>query len=151
MTTYKRVPLEATEEQWGGLARDIMMAFDLGAKSPKSILEQLERMRCTWAELPQWLRDELRDPNSTSVLSKGTRCILIYRAMVEDAPLDVPTKGEALRSAADQLLNGTIIGSCTHDDNSLSEIADALPSDLSWAKQNLHNHVKLLRRALAKE
>lgn len=151
MTTYKRVPLEATEEQWSGLARDLMMAFDLGAKSAKSMLEQ---MRYTWDELPQWLRDELHDPHSTSVLSKGTRCVLIYRAMVEDGPLDVPTEHAelvALRSAADQLLNGTIIGSCTHDDNSLSEIANALPSDLSWAKQNLRNHVKLLRQALAKE
>lgn len=80
---YALVPIDPTEEQWGGLARDIMMAFDLGGKSPASLLAN---MRLRWEELPEWMRKELHDPESTAVLSKGTRAVLIYRAMLAASP-----------------------------------------------------------------
>lgn len=79
---YALVPVEPTEEQWGGLARDIIMAFDLGGKSPASLLAN---MRLKWGELPEWMRKELHDPESNAVLSKGTRAVLIYRAMLAAA------------------------------------------------------------------
>ena len=79
---YALVPIDPTEEQWGGLARDIMMAFDLGGKSPASLLAN---MRFSWEDLPEWMRKELHDPESTAVLSKGTRAVLIYRAMLAAA------------------------------------------------------------------
>lgn len=85
---YALVPVEPTEEQWGGLARDIMMAFDLGGKSPASLLKN---MRLKWGELPEWMRKELNDPESNAVLSKGTRAVLIYRAMLAAAPQAVAT------------------------------------------------------------
>lgn len=73
------VPVEATEEQWGGLARDIMLAFDMNAKSPALLINTLTNLG---HEIPQWLIDEVKDPASTHVLSKGTRAVIIYRAMI---------------------------------------------------------------------
>lgn len=100
---YVRVPIEPTEEQWGGLARDIIMAFDLGGKSPASLLAN---MRLRWEELPEWMRKELHDPESTAVLSKGTRAVLIYRAMLAAAPqaaaAQVPDLMAQLRTLAKQ-------------------------------------------------
>lgn len=73
------VPLIPTEIQWQGLARDIMLAFDMNCKSPVLLIGCLRKFG---HEVPQWLLDEVRDPTSTGVLSKGTRVVLIYRAMV---------------------------------------------------------------------
>lgn len=76
---FALVPVEPTEEQWGGLARDIMLAFDMNAKSPALLINVLTNLG---HEIPQWLRDEIKDPESTYVLSKGTRAVIIYRAML---------------------------------------------------------------------
>lgn len=73
------VPLEPTEQQWSGLARDIMMGYDLGAKSPRALLQHLQ---FSGATAPEWLRHELGDGTGEAVLSKGSRCVLIYKAMV---------------------------------------------------------------------
>lgn len=73
------VPIEPTEEQWGGLARDIMMGYDLGAKSPRELLKHLH---FSGTNAPEWLQHELGDGTSEAVLSKGSRCVLIYKAMV---------------------------------------------------------------------
>ena len=82
------VPLIPTELQWGGLARDIMMAFDMDAKSPAPLIKTLKNRG---HEIPQWFLDEVKDPESTHVLSKGTRVVLIYRAMVDAAQLEGAT------------------------------------------------------------
>lgn len=73
------VPIEPTEQQWAGLARDIMMGYDLGAKSPRALLKHLHFSGTT---APEWLQRELGDGTSEAVLSKGSRCVLIYKAMV---------------------------------------------------------------------
>lgn len=74
-------PWLPTEEMWGGLARQIMMWLDFdGRPTPESLLKHLER--CA-EEIPQWLRDEPEMQNPNHVLSKGTRCVLLYRAMVD--------------------------------------------------------------------
>ncbi len=76
------VPIEPTEDQWGGLARDILMAFDMGSKTPAKLLDHLEKVG---REIPQWLRDEGEMKDVDHVISKGTRAVIIYRAMLAAA------------------------------------------------------------------
>lgn len=78
---------EPTEEMWGGLARDIMMAFEMGQKTPASLREHLRRVGRT---VPDWLADELGRQYRDGVLSKGTRCVLIYKAMLAAEPAKAP-------------------------------------------------------------
>ena len=73
------VPVEPTAEMLGGLARSIMLAFDINAKSPALLINVLTNLG---HEIPQWLRDEIKDPESNYALSKGTRAVIIYRAML---------------------------------------------------------------------
>jgi hypothetical protein len=84
---YKLVPVVPTEEQWGGLARDIIMWMDCyeggGNKTPRNLFKHLEALG---RKVPQWLRDESEMKNLDSVPSKGTRAAIIYRAMLEVAP-----------------------------------------------------------------
>jgi hypothetical protein len=84
---WKLVPEEPTEAQWGELARDIMLAFDMSCKSPALLLNFLKNVG---REIPKWLLDEVRDPASTHVLSKGTRVVIIYRAMLAATPAPAP-------------------------------------------------------------
>jgi hypothetical protein len=76
------VPLVPTEAQWDGLARDIMMWLDMGDKTPRALFQHLERIG---RDVPQWLKHEPELQCLDHVPSKGTRCAIIYRAMVEDA------------------------------------------------------------------
>lgn len=82
-TGTKVVPLVPTEAQWNGLARSIIMAFDMDAKTPRKLLKHLER---SGVDVPQWMRDEHEMQHLDHTISKGTRATLVYRAMVEDAP-----------------------------------------------------------------
>lgn len=78
------VPLMPTEEMWGGLARDIVMAMDMGCMRPRQLFKHLEMCG---TEIPQWLRDEAEMQSPDHMPSKGTRATLIYRAMLAAAPL----------------------------------------------------------------
>ncbi|WP_454798513.1 hypothetical protein [Novosphingobium lindaniclasticum] len=69
-------------DNWDGLARSIMMAFDMGGKAPSDLFRHLERVG---QPIPQWMRDEAEMKHLNRTISKGTRCVLIYRAMAEDA------------------------------------------------------------------
>ena len=78
------VPKIPTEDQWGGLSRSIMMWLDMyegSSKTPKNLFKHLE---LSGVKVPAWLKDEPEMKNLDSVLSKGTRCAIIYRAMLED-------------------------------------------------------------------
>jgi hypothetical protein len=78
------VPLEPSPDQWGGLARQIMMWLDCGAPyTPRSLLDHLGR--CS-EQIPDWLRDEYEMKALDHSMSKGTRCVLIYRAMIAARP-----------------------------------------------------------------
>jgi hypothetical protein len=67
---------------WGGLARSIMMWMSFGPPhTPRTLLQHLER---TGAEIPRWLLDEPEMQSLDHSMSKGTRCVLIYRAMIWD-------------------------------------------------------------------
>jgi len=83
MTKWKLVPVEPTELQWGGLARKIIMAWDMGCDTPRNFFECLS---ASGTQIPQWLRDEPEMQNLDHVPSKGTRAAIIYRAMLESAP-----------------------------------------------------------------
>lgn len=85
------VPLVPTEAQWGGLARAIMMWLDMSPKTPRALFKHLER---SGREIPQWLRDDAEMKALDHVPSKGTRCAIIYRAMLDDHLLASQTSGE---------------------------------------------------------
>lgn len=69
-----------SEAVWGGLARAIMMWLDIGDKTPAALFQHLAR---TGEAIPQWLKDEPEMQALNHVPSKGTRCVIIYRAMLE--------------------------------------------------------------------
>lgn len=75
-------PVEPTEVQWNGLARAIMMWMDLfpGKKTPRNLFDHLTR---SGQQIPQWLKDEPEMQALDHVPSKGTRCCIIYKAMIE--------------------------------------------------------------------
>lgn len=82
---WKLVPSIPTEDQWGGLARDMTMWLDMdGRKTAGSLFKHLERCGTS---IPQWLRDEPEMKNLDHVPSKGTRVTVIYRAMLQAAPV----------------------------------------------------------------
>lgn len=68
------------EEAWSGLARQMMMGLDMGALTPRKLFAYLTRSGCP---IPDWLRDEPEMRQLDHVPSKGTRAVLIYRAMLE--------------------------------------------------------------------
>lgn len=73
---------EPTEEQWGGLARHIIMWMDMQPKTPRALFTHLER---SGVDVPQWLRDEPEMQALDHVPSKGTRAAIVYRAMIDAA------------------------------------------------------------------
>ncbi len=74
------VPRIATEKMWNGLARAIVMWMDMHPKTPRALFKHLESIG---EPIPQWLRDELEMTSLDHVPSKGTRAVIIYRAMIE--------------------------------------------------------------------
>jgi hypothetical protein len=85
LVAMPRVP---TEVQWDGLARAIMMWLDMHPKTPRALFQHL---KASGRDIPEWLRDEDEMKALDHVPSKGTRCVLIYRAMVEDELSARPT------------------------------------------------------------
>lgn len=79
------------EAAWSGLARDLMMAFDMGCRTPREIFQHLDRCGKL---IPQWLRDEGEMKHLDHVPSKGTRAVIIYRAMLEPAMADLYRTGQ---------------------------------------------------------
>jgi hypothetical protein len=85
-SNLKLVPLVPTEEMYSGLARNIMTAFDLGCRTLSELLKHLGRIE---GKIPDWMFEgEMEALHKT--ISKDTRCYLIYRAMVEGAPVVIP-------------------------------------------------------------
>lgn len=80
--SWRSVPVEPTEEQWGGLARDIVMW--MRAYSDHSSDTLFKHLRLCGATIPEWLTKECDTGRHT--LPKGTVAAIIYKAMVEAAP-----------------------------------------------------------------
>lgn len=83
MTDFVTVPVEPTEQQWGGLARRLIVWMDMfhDNLTPANLFDY---MRVNGTAIPQWLRDEPEMQALNSVPSAGTRAMLIYKAMVYD-------------------------------------------------------------------
>ena len=93
MTKWKLVPVEPTELQWGGLARKIIMAWDMGSDTPRKLFGYLGS---SGNPIPQWLQDEPEMKNLDHVPSKGTRAAIIYRSMLEAAQQPEPLSDERI-------------------------------------------------------
>ncbi len=75
---YVLVPVEPTELQWGGLARDIVMWMECyQTRSADSLLKHLRRCG---TEIPKWLMDEAKGGSHS--IDKGTVAAIIYKAMI---------------------------------------------------------------------
>lgn len=70
------------EAAWDGLARDIVMWHDCYANklTPRTLFKHLDLVG---TEVPQWLRDEPEMQNLDHTISKGTRAVIIHRAMLD--------------------------------------------------------------------
>ena len=87
---------EPTGEMWGGLARDVMLGLDLGLNTPGTMRTHLKRLG---REIPAWLEDEFSRTGGDSVMSKGTRVSIIYKAMRAAKP--VKTEAEWMKVFAE--------------------------------------------------
>lgn len=88
-TTARIAPWTPPEAAWEGLARDIVMWHDCYANklTPRTLLKHLDLVG---TEVPQWLRDEPEMQNLDHVISKGTRAVIIYRAMLQGCLPAIP-------------------------------------------------------------
>lgn len=89
---FALVPLEPTEAQWGGLARDIVFAWRFSKWTAAGMFEFI---RSAGHDVPDWMRAMMPgSPDAT--ISKGTCAVILYRAMIEAARQDSATtnKGE---------------------------------------------------------
>lgn len=73
------VPWEPTEAMWSGLARSIFRAWDLSCLTPRKLFGSLEQ---SGEKIPDWLRNEPEMRSLDRVPSKGTRAVIIYKAML---------------------------------------------------------------------
>lgn len=83
LDVFIQVPLEATDCQWDGLARDLMMWIDLSSSrpTPRKLFDHLDNCG---RDCPDWIKSEPEMDNLDEVVSKGSRCVLIYKAMLLD-------------------------------------------------------------------
>lgn len=93
---YRTVPIEPTEEMWGGLARAIMMWIDLSGSGQKLPRDLLNHLRRSGVEVPPWLKSEAEMKALDHSMSKGSRCVLIYKAMLMNAPRGLQNESEGL-------------------------------------------------------
>ena len=77
---YALVPIEPTKTQWGFLARDIILWMEMDRPTPEKLFKHLKMLG---REIPNWLINEHEMKNMGAVPSKGTRAVLIYKAMLE--------------------------------------------------------------------
>lgn len=74
-------PWTPPERMWGGLARAMMMWLGYERPTPRALFQHL---KSCGHEIPKWLTEESEMKSLDHVPSKGTRCVLIYRAMLWD-------------------------------------------------------------------
>lgn len=74
------VPRVPSEAMWGGLARAIIMAWDMDCRTPRKLFKDLEM---SGHQIPDWLRNEPEMQAVDHVPSKGTRAVILYTAMIE--------------------------------------------------------------------
>lgn len=77
--------IDPPESMWNGLARKIMMWLDFDNRTWSSLFHHLKH---TLDLTPQWIKDEQRAERLDKIPSKGTRVVLIYKAMLQDLDPD---------------------------------------------------------------
>jgi hypothetical protein len=85
------VPLDAPEAMWTGIPRMIMLWLDFNQPTPRKLFDLLRR---TGHDVPEWMKAEGELQAKDHVPSKGTRCVLIYRAMLENWMAANPIRGK---------------------------------------------------------
>jgi hypothetical protein len=75
------VPRDAPLSMWDGLPRHLMMWLSFEHPTPRTLFAH---MKALGYEIPAWMEEEGELKALDHVPSKGTRCVLIYRAMVEN-------------------------------------------------------------------
>jgi hypothetical protein len=80
---------EPDEAMWGGLARQMMLWLGFERATPRTLFTHLQS---SGYEIPQWLRDEPEMQALDHVPSKGTRCVLIFRAMLDSISQPSPAQ-----------------------------------------------------------
>jgi len=89
--TREHRAFELLSESWDGLPRQIIMAFDINAKTPRKLLAHLT---LCGEKIPDWLRDEPEMKSLDHVISKGTRVVILMKS-VQDAALAFVDKQDA--------------------------------------------------------
>ena len=103
--TDRIAPWTPSGDAWGGLARDIIMWHDIyQERTPRSLLKHLDRVG---AEIPMWLLDEPEMKSLDNAISKGTRAVIIYRAMLQDAQAATAPAPSASPAASTEALTET--------------------------------------------
>lgn len=90
------LPQEPTEAMWDGLARQIIFWMDMHPKTPRALFNHL---KSSGYEIPTWLRDEFKNHSLDHTPPKGTRVVMVYRAMIDSyikSLSDSDTSSEAL-------------------------------------------------------
>lgn len=114
--TFKFLPETPTKEMWDSLARDIVMwhdCYQASLKTPENLFFHLKNIGYKNEDIPQWLKDEPEMKNLKSVPSKGTRAVIIYKAMwhaMQTHPAikaNVKVNSGALQLALNSLQRGT--------------------------------------------
>ena len=77
---------EPSDEQWGELARDLMMWLDMADNRPTGAL-LYRHLKRVGREIPAWLYDEI--PDIDHVPSKGNRVVAVYKAMLSESRVDL--------------------------------------------------------------
>ena len=83
---WKLVPIEPTETQFGGIARDIIQWLRFTESKNQHSESLVKWLRDMGNEIPAWLYSESEiNRLSKHVISKGTIAAIIYKAMLDAA------------------------------------------------------------------
>ena len=82
---YKLVPVEPTEEMWGGLARHLVKYMQGHDRyCPKTLGKYINRF-IGFKNIPDWLNKEIPDWESDHAFATADLGVFIYKAMIEAA------------------------------------------------------------------
>ena len=80
---YKLVPVEPTEEMWGGLTRHLVKYMQSHDRyCPKTLGEYISRF-IGFENIPDWLNKEITDWESDHAFATADLGVFIYKAMIE--------------------------------------------------------------------
>ena len=82
---YKLVPVNPTEEMWGGLARHLVKYMQSHNRyCPKTLSKYISRF-IGFKNIPEWLNKEVLDWESDHAFATADLGVFIYKSMIEAA------------------------------------------------------------------